>query len=159
MQITVLLSDWAARWVNRKTVTSQLTPFHQRSRSLDLCNSAGNVNLNSTSSSVRPIHRFIMLTTFSSTDRHHFLLSKERNWWLSSAHKVFLPAHSRDASQATVRLLLPVWLMGRMYHMMHSNQGNQEIKVLHGERKGNLHLHIQLEPLRFGLCSLQPCGF
>lgn len=34
--------------------------------------------------------------------------------------------------------------MSQMYHMMHGNQGNQEIRVLHGEGKGNLHLHIQI---------------
>lgn len=32
----------------------------------------------------------------------------------------------------------------RVYGTMRSkNQGNPDIEVLHGERKGNLHLHIQ----------------
>lgn len=40
--------------------------------------------------------------------------------------------------------------MTRVYRTMRSkNQGNPDIEVLHGERKGNLHLHIQskYEPL------------
>lgn len=50
-----------------------------------------------------------------------------------------------------------VWQMSQMYHMMHSNQGNQEMKVLHGERKGNLHLHIQIKWSPWGWGSA-PCS-
>lgn len=114
---------------------------------MDLFSSAGNMNLNSESERLR-----IVLTDCVSS-------SKERNCG-QCAHKVFFPCTwSCEVLQATVRLLLRVWPMDQVYHMMHGNQGNQEIKVLHRERKGNLHRsHSNQQEPRwgFGLCSLQP---
>ena len=60
---------------------------------------------------------------------------------------IFYSEHSVPKLQCRVSLQVIIGIVLGLHHVMHSNQGNQEISPPVGGCKGNLLLHIQLRQL------------